>query len=478
MSSLALLIDFGSTFTKLVAVDLDTAQLIGRSQAPSTVGTDVREGLLQALERLHERNPVFDRSPKDLRVLKGKIVFASSSAAGGLRIAVVGNVPGLTVEAANQAALGAGAKVVGSTAFKLAEEKLRELQELRPDMILLTGGVDGGDAATILHNARLLAKSLLSVPIVVGGNIAAAQEVAGILRQRRKEGRFVDNVMPRAGILTVESAREEIRKLFMDRITDAKGLDEVKEFVPVVLPTPMAVLQGIRLGADGTANEKGWGDMLVVDVGGATTDVHSIGDGLPAGENVIARGLAEAYAKRTVEGDLGIRFNAATILARVGMEKLADVLRRDFPGECVSDEGLAEYIERISNDTGIVPQARWHCAADAVLARAAVELAVARHVGRRERIVAREGEAWVHSGKDLRDTHTLVGTGGVFVHNPFAAYILSPQPPADERVQPLRPRNPNLFLDSSYLMYAIGLLSERYPDAALQIFKRYVTRVA
>ena len=183
MSSLSLLIDFGSTFTKLVAVDLDTAQLIGRSQAPSTVGTDVREGLLQALARLHERNPVFDRAPKDLRVLKGKIVFASSSAAGGLRIAVVGNVPGLTVEAANQAALGAGAKVVGSTAFKLAEEKLRELQELRPDMILLTGGVDGGDAATILHNARLLAKSLLSVPIVVGGNIAAAQEVAGILRQ-------------------------------------------------------------------------------------------------------------------------------------------------------------------------------------------------------------------------------------------------------------------------------------------------------
>jgi uncharacterized protein (TIGR01319 family) len=477
VSSLALLIDFGSTFTKLVAVDLDTAQLIGRSQAPSTVGTDVREGLVQALTRLHERNPVFDRAPKDLGVLKGKIVFASSSAAGGLRIAVVGNVPGLTVEAANQAALGAGAKVVGSTAFKLAEEKLRELQELRPDMILLTGGVDGGDAATILHNARLLAESLLSVPIVVGGNNAAAQEVAGILRQGRKEGRFVDNVMPRAGILTVESAREEIRKLFMDRITDAKGLDEVKEFVPVVLPTPMAVLQGIRLGADGTANEKGWGDMLVVDVGGATTDVHSIGDGLPAGENVIARGLAEAYAKRTVEGDLGIRFNAATILARVGMENLAAALRRDFPGECVSDEALAEYIERISDDTGIVPQARWHCAADAVLARASVELAVARHVGKRERIVAREGEAWIHSGKDLRDTHTLVGTGGVFVHNPFAAYILSPQPPADERVQPLRPRNPNLFLDSSYLLYAIGLLSERYPDAALQIFKRYVTRV-
>ena len=478
MSSLALLIDFGSTFTKVVAADLDTAQLIGRSQAPSTVATDVREGLLQALGALYERHSVFERFPKDLSVLRGKFVFASSSAAGGLRIAVVGNVPGLTVEAANQAALGAGAKIVGSTAFKLTDEKIPALQNLRPDMILLTGGVDGGDAATILHNARLLAKSALSMPIVVAGNGAAAAEVGAILKHGGKEPVLVDNVMPRAGALSVEAAREEIRKLFMERITHAKGLDGVKEFVSVVLPTPMAVLEGIRLGADGSADEKGWGDMLVVDVGGATTDVHSIGIGLPAGENVIAQGLAEAYAKRTVEGDLGIRFNAATIVARVGLERLAGDLRRDFPAQSASAEALGDYIERISDDTGTVPQAPWHSAADAVLARAAVELAVARHVGRRERIVAREGETWVHSGKDLRDTRTLIGTGGVFVHNPFAAYILSQPADGDDRVQALRPRNPNLFFDSSYLLYAVGLLSEKHPHAALQMFKRYVAPVA
>ena len=478
MSSLALLIDFGSTFTKLVALDLDTAQLLGRSQAPSTVGTDVREGLLQALVALHERHSVFERAPKDLSILRGKFVFASSSAAGGLRIAVVGNVPGLTVEAANQAALGAGAKIVGSTAFKLTNEKIPELQDLRPDMILLTGGVDGGDAATILHNARLLAQSTLSVPVVVAGNTAAAEEVGSILKQGGKESCLVDNVMPRAGVLAVEAAREEIRKLFMERITHAKGLDDVKEFVAVVLPTPMAVLEGIRLGADGTANEQGWGDMLVIDVGGATTDVHSIGLGLPAGENIIARGLAEPYAKRTVEGDLGIRFNAATIVGRVGLERLAADLRRDFPDESVTTAALGDYIDRISDDTGTVPQARWHAAADAVLARAAVDLAVARHVGRRERIVAREGEAWVHSGKDLRDTRTLIGTGGVFVHNPFAAYILSQPSGGDDGVQALRPRNPNLFFDSSYLLYAVGLLSEKHPDAALHMFKRYITPVA
>ncbi|HEX2931226.1 MAG TPA: methylaspartate mutase accessory protein GlmL [Candidatus Binatia bacterium] len=477
MISPAILIDFGSTFTKVTAVDLDGARVIGRSQAPSTVLTDVRDGLLQALVLLHDRSQVFARKPQDLSVLADHIVLASSSAAGGLRIAVVGNVPGLTVEAANQAALGAGAKIVGSTAFKILAEQIQEIEKLRPDMVLLTGGVDSGDGATILHNARVLAQSGIAAPIVVAGNRSVADQICEILRLSGKEVRLVGNVMPKAGTLAVESAREEIRKLFMERITHARGLDQVKEFVSVVLPTPMAVLEGIRLGADGTAGEDGWGDMLIVDVGGATTDVHSIGYGRPAGEHLIARGLEEPYAKRTVEGDLGIRFNAATILGRVGVEKLAMDLRGGFPQYSDKAGLLGGYIERISEATETVPEEEWHCAADAVLARAAVDLAVARHVGRRERIVAREGEAWMHSGKDLRDTRTLIGTGGVFVHNPFASYILSPAALTDDRVQALRPRSPNLFLDSTYLLYAVGLLSQDHADAALRLFKSYMQPV-
>jgi uncharacterized protein (TIGR01319 family) len=471
-TSLAILIDFGSTFTKLVALDLDRAELLGRAQAPSTVTTHVGEGLLQALALLHEHHRVFEHKPKELSVLAGRTVLASSSAAGGLRIAVVGNVPGLTVEAANQAALGAGAKVVGSTAFKLSAGQIAEIEQLQPDIILLTGGVDGGDTATILHNARVLADSALSVPVVVAGNQTVAGEVRQILQTGKNEILPVQNVMPRTGTLAVESARAAIRQLFMDRITHAKGLDEVKEFVSVVLPTPMAVLEGVRLGADGTSDEKGWGDMLLVDVGGATTDVHSIGFGHPAGENVISRGLAESYAKRTVEGDLGIRFNAATILHRVGLEKLSDDLRLDFPDITVSRESLRSYIDRISDQTESVPSEKWHLAADAVLARAAADLAIARHVGRRERIVAREGEAWVHSGKDLRDTRVLIGTGGVFIHNPFAAYILTPGHATDERVEALRPRNPKLFLDASYLLYAVGLLAKDHSRTALRLFKK------
>lgn len=478
MSDTALLIDFGSTFTKVVAIDLARAEVIGRSQAPSTVLTDVRQGLLRALCELHARCAFFYAPPRDLSVLEGMQVLASSSAAGGLRIAVVGNVPGLTVEAAHQSALGAGAKVVGSTSFKLGAGKIRDLEKLAPDMILLTGGADGGDSMTLLHNARMLAQSALTAPVVVAGNRAAAPQACAMLDRGKKEFRLIDNVMPRAGTLAVEAAREEIRRLFMERITRAKGLDALSGIVPVVLPTPMAVLEGVRLGADGTASQAGWGDMLAIDVGGATTDVHSIGSGLPAGEHVIAQGVPQAYAKRTVEGDLGIRFNAVTILGRVGLDTLVDDMRRDFPDMAPSAAAIRDYIESVSRDAGLVPQQPWHAAADAVLARNAVGLAVARHVGRRERIVARQGEAWMHSGKDLRDTRTLIGTGGVFVHNPYAGYILSPKAEADERLQVLRPREPRRFLDAAYLVYAVGLLSERWPEAALAVFKRYLRPIA
>ncbi len=470
MSSLAILIDFGSTFTKVVAVDLSNARVVGRSQAPSTVLTDVREGLLQALTSLHERHALFDHSPRDLSILEGKVVLASSSAAGGLRIVVVGNVPGLTVEAANQAALGAGAKVVGSTAFKLSEIALQGIESARPDMILLTGGTDGGDAATILHNAGMLAHSALSVPIVVAGNKAAAAEVCEILTRGGKEVRLTANVMPKSGALAVEAAREEIRKLFMERITRAKGLDKLQGIVPVVLPTPMAVLEGVRLGAEGTGNEEGWGDLLVIDVGGATTDVHSIGYGQPAGPQIVERGLPEPYAKRTVEGDLGIRFNAMTLLERVGADRLAREFHAGFSGFAVSRPELTRYIEQISQDTACVPLEDWHGAVDAQLARVAVDLAVERHVGKKERVVAREGEAWVYYGKDMSETRAVIGTGGVFIYNGHVPYILS-SGGVDRRYDVLRPRNPTLFIDASYLLYAVGLLSRSHPEVALRIFK-------
>ena len=478
MNSFALLIDFGSTYTKVVAVDLRASKVIGRSQAASTVDTDVAEGLIEALAQLHAAARVFTEPPKNLDALKGKLVLASSSAAGGLRMAVVGLVPGLTVEAAKMAALGAGAKVIGSWSFKLEERTTCEISAQRPDMILLTGGTDGGDSATILHNARVLAGSALSVPIVVAGNQAVSAEVCEILRNGGKETRSASNVMPRPGELGVESAREEIRQLFMERITHAKGLDGVARLVPVILPTPMAVLEGAILGAVGTDENKGWGDLLVVDVGGATTDVHSIGYGQPQGPNIVEPGLPEAFAKRTVEGDLGIRFNAGTLLERVGIDKFEMEFRAAFPALAISRDELVRYVGDVSQQTSRIPLEEWQSAVDAQLARVAVEIAVERHAGRKERIVTREGEAWVHYGKDLTEIQTVIGTGGVFIYNPHAPYIFSPNAAAHSRYQVLRPKNPRVFVDSSYLLYAVGLLSQTYPDVALRVFKRNMSPLA
>lgn len=455
-------------------MDLGAAEVIGRSQAASTVDTDVREGLLAALAKLHEAHPLFPGKPEALDVLDGTLALASSSAAGGLRMAVIGLVPGLTVEAANMAALGAGAKLIGSWSFKLQEKAIAEIEAQRPDMILLTGGTDGGDSATILHNARLLARSALSVPIVMAGNQVVVGEVRALLKNSGKEVRCAGNVMPRSGELAVESAREEIRKLFMERITHAKGMDGLSGLVPVILPTPMAVLQGALLGAQGSGEEEGWGDLLVVDVGGATTDVHSIGYGQATGPQIVEQGLPEPFAKRTVEGDLGIRFNAGTLLDRVGLDEFEKEFRAAFAAFTVSRKELATYINDVSEETSRVPQADWQSAVDAQLARIAVDLAVERHVGKRERIITREGEAWVHYGKDLTETRTLIGTGGVFIYNPHVAHILSPGGDGNHRYDVLRPKNPSLFVDYSYLLYAVGLLSQNHPETAARIFKKYM----
>jgi len=234
------------------------------------------------------------------------------------------------------------------------------------------------------------------------------------------------------------------------------------------------VLQGALLGAQGSENEQGWGDLLVVDVGGATTDVHSIGYGQATGPQIVEQGLPEAFAKRTVEGDLGIRFNAGTLLDRVGLDDFYSAFRAGFPAFAVSHDEIVSYIDDVSRETALVPREAWQSAVDAQLARMAVDFAIERHVGKRERIITREGETWVYYGKDLSETRTLIGTGGVFIYNPYVSHILTPAIAGDYRYDVLRPKNPRLFVDASYLLYAVGLLSQSQPDLAVRIFKKYM----
>jgi uncharacterized protein (TIGR01319 family) len=469
--SLALLIDFGSTFTKVTAVDLEAARILGRAQAPSTVDSDVSEGLVRALALLAGTVPAMAARPAGLDGLDALNVRASSSAAGGLRMVVAGLVPGLTVEAANAAALGAGAKVVGAYGFKLDKADIAEITALAPDMILLTGGTEGGDQATISHNAAMFAEAPLSVPMVVAGNTQAAAAIGELLTRAGKEVRCTANVLPAAGTVAPEAAQKEIRHLFMRRITDAKGLDRIKARVPVVLPTPMAVQKAALLGAQGLDGMPGLGALLLVDVGGATTDVYSIGDGKPRGKDMIPAGLPEPFSKRTVEGDLGLRYNARTILGQVGEDFLWAAFTAAFPEFETGREDLLAYVEAVSSETDRVPSADWQFAADAVMARIAVDLAIARHVGRSEPYYAGGGAVELVTGKDMTETPTLIGTGGIFTYNRFAERILLAPSRDGATQQILRPLNPRIQIDEDYVLHAVGLLAESHPEVALRIFQ-------
>jgi len=470
LDALALLIDFGSTFTKATVVNLKTAQIIGRSQAPSTVESDVSQGLVRALSILAKKIPNLPNLTLSLDGLDTMNVSASSSAAGGLRVVVAGLAPGLTVEAANAAALGAGAKVVGTYSFKLDGKEMDKIVASSPDLILLTGGMEGGDQATILHNAKMFAKAPLRIPIVAAGNSSVAPIINSLLTRAGKEVHCAANVLSIDGSVTPKAAQQEIRRLFMSHITNAKGLEKIKDRVPVILPTPMAVQKAALLGTLGTQAKQGLGELLLVDVGGATTDVYSVGDGKPRGKDMIPTGLPEPFSKRTVEGDLGLRFNARTILEQVGEEFLFASFGAAFPELRIEREDLFAYVEAVSNETDRVPSADWQFAADAIMARIAVDLAIARHVGRSTPYYAGGGAVNLMTGKDMTETPTVIGTGGIFTYNPFATRILAAPSQADETQTVLRPINPNIQIDKDYVLHAVGLLADSHPEVALSIF--------
>jgi len=374
---LTIAVDFGSTYTKVVAIDLDKEELVGVAQSPSTVGTDMTIALHRAMEELR-------LGIKAAKIEPEKIV-ASSSAAGGLNVAAAGLVKNLTAKAAEEAALGAGAKLTHTYANGLSPDDVREIEEASPDIILLTGGTDGGNWECIVNNASLLAKAKLSAPVILAGNKLAAAEARTLLESGGKEAIVVENVLPQLDLLNVEPTRAVIRETFMKRIIRAKGLDKAKQLVgDIIMPTPTAVLMAARLLAEGTEQESGIGDVAVVDVGGATTDVDSVAHGYPSGDAIL-KGLPEPYLKRTVEGDLGIRYNADTILHKAGKKKLMDRIAS-------IDESLAgrmdveAMVETLSRCIESVPKSETDRCLDTALSCVAVEMAMKRHCGRLEEV--------------------------------------------------------------------------------------------
>jgi uncharacterized protein (TIGR01319 family) len=453
-----LLIDFGSTYTKVTAVDVDAPRLLGTANSYTTVQTDINNGLADALKKLEQTT--------------GRLVFcekyAASSAAGGLRMLASGLVPELTAEAAKTASLGAGAKVLKTYAFKLTEDDADEIRRLDPDIFLLVGGTDGGNSECITHNARVLRDIGGDFPVILAGNRNAARECERILSGR--EVHICENVMPRFGVLNIEPAQREIREVFLNRIVRAKGLTQAKELIQgIMMPTPSAVMDAMKLLAEGTKEQPGLGDLVAVDVGGATTDVYSVAEGLPDDPRTSLRGLPEPYIKRTVEGDIGMRYSIRGIIDAAGLERVAETAG-------LAPERLSEIVDLFAENTDMLPYDDETARADEALASWAVRVAVTRHAGRLEEIFGLGGLKLVQTGKNLVNVDKFIVTGGSLIHTEHTHSIASYGFYDEEEPASLKPRSCDVLVDRSYIIAAMGLLSKHYPEAALTILKEELVK--
>ena len=450
-----LLIDFGSTYTKVTAVDLDEEAILGTAASYTTIETDINDGLNKALTILEEKT--------------GKLVFtatyACSSAAGGLRMITSGLVPELTGEAAKMASLGAGAKVAGVYAFQLTEDDLEDIRAAKPDIFLLVGGTDGGNTENILHNARQLASIPADFPIVYAGNRTAARECQRILKDY--EFYLCPNVMPKFGQLQIEPTQKQIREIFLNRIIRAKGLSRAADLLSdILMPTPSAVMQAVELLAEGCEGETGIGDLIAVDVGGATTDVYSIADGMPEQMNTVYKGLPEPYAKRTVEGDIGMRYSLQGILDAAGEDKILRLSGLRRPEVRRLTEELKAHPDRIPNGEENMEKL------DFALASCAVEEAVKRHAGTIQETYTMMGLTYVQEGKNLSKVGKIVVTGGSLIHTQRTPEIAAHALWSPLQSDSLRPKQADVLVDRKYILAAMGLLSSHHPQTALRIMKK------
>ena len=450
------MIDFGSTNTKVTAVDLDEQKVLGTAASYTTVQTDVNDGLNNALKLLSEK----------IGDLEYEHRYACSSAAGGLKMISCGLVPELTAEAARQASLGAGAKVMKVYSYQMTEDDAEEIQQLKPDIFLLTGGTDGGNKENIIENAKILAQIPLDFPIIIAGNRTAARTCEKILTEAGKNVKVCENVMPKFNQLNIGPAQNVIREVFLDRIIKAKGLSKASQLISgIMMPTPAAVLAAMELLSKGTENQSGWGELVAVDVGGATTDIYSMTEGLPERTNTVLKGPPEPYAKRTVEGDIGMRYSANGIVEAGG---LANVCRLSG----LSEDRVCELMELITTHTDTMPTTEELRNLDFALASLAIKTGVTRHAGTLEKVYTPLGEAYAQTGKDLSRVDKVVITGGSLIHvdtvDKIAAHALY------DLAEPasLKPQRFEVLVDKQYILSAMGLLSQYEPDIALNIMKK------
>ena len=368
----------------------------------------------------------------------GAHLMASASAAGGLRMTVHGLTQDMTLRAAREASLGAGAVVTFTTAGRLSADDLEAIRQQQPNLMLLAGGVDYGERDIVVANAQALVTLGLAVPVIYAGNTAARGEVQRLLRAAHVPVFPVDNVYPRIDELNLEPVRRVIQDVFARHIITAPGMEQVKTMVTGdVVPTPGAVMRATELLADVL------GDVLTVDVGGATTNVLSVTEGSPAYVKLMV--APEPRSKRTVEGDLGIYRNAAHVAAAASAVAL--------------------------DTQGVMPIPATSVARQLALAltRWAVDIAVWRHAGALRAVYGAYGRHEVVEGRDLTAIRYVIGTGGALTRLGMGREMLGHLKADPSQRKLLPPPAAHVLIDQHYIMAAAGVLSQQNPAAALTL---------
>lgn len=466
-----LVYDIGSTYTKAAAFSDEGGRLayLGRGQSPTTL-SDVMEGTRGAEEALRAQGIDFD--PKVRR-------YSSCSAAGGLRMVALGYMPRVTVKAAKEVAMTAGARVMQVVS---ADEPLsfrREvLREINPDIILLSGGTDGGDEACVLENADMICELRSKATVILGCNRYVQRTVAEKFAAAGIDCVRVPNIMPTIHELKVAPARTAIHEQFIRQITRARGLLEFQSTLEdrVVVPTPGAVLLASELLAKGSYEQEGSGALILVDIGGATTDIHSA---IPELEKLTIeeRGLVinneKQFSYRTVEGNLGLRVSAMGIPDAVGPKAVIRAMDGDFG---VEPDDVLDYTEDLERHTGRIPADEREASLDRALASCAISVALRRHAG----VYAQEADpvmgimAGTAMGRDLRNVRRVLCVGGIFVHTDEArGRELVRRCFADPGISLLPLEEPEILLDRDYIFYALGVLGKHFPDMVLDFMKEH-----
>ncbi|MBU0997052.1 MAG: glutamate mutase L [Firmicutes bacterium] len=447
----ALVFEIGSTTTVVNAFDLlntPNPVFLGSGEAPTTVlEGDVNKGILHALDELKK-----NLSTNELRARE---TFATSSAAGGLKMSVHGLVYDMTVKAAKEAALGAGANIKMITSGILDDFDLDRIKNSKLNIVMIAGGVDYGETQTSLKNAEKIASLQLSIPIIYAGNIQNQERVRFFFQKyNQEEYLFIsENVYPKIDVLKVDEARKIIQSVFEKHIIHAPGMEKVRDTISSeIMPTPGAVMRATELLHDEI------GDVCTFDVGGATTDVHSVASVSKEVEKILIS--PEPFSKRTVEGDLGVFVNKDNLIELIGIPNLIKDLKIDK----ASLDTIINHYKPIPNQNQIPLVRR--------LTEEALKKALTRHVGRFIQLYGSSGRTTFAEGKDLTNVRHLIGTGGALSKIAGGKSLISKViSQADDTL--LKPRNDSLVLiDSDYIMASCGVLSMKYQESALKLLIR------